>query len=85
MIIVLQTSALRKCICCYLETRSRSNVSGAYESERDKCENLHFSCQFWPYSLVITLDDSEDVCDQKWYLKCPRNFQLPPWLLPRSV
>ena len=68
-----------------LETRSRSNVSGTYESERHKCENSHFSCQFWPYSLVITLDDSEDVCDPKWYLKCPRNFQLPPWLLPRSV
>ena len=46
MIIVLQTSALRKCICCYLETRSRSKVSGAYESERDNVKTYILVASF---------------------------------------
>ena len=80
MIIVLRTSALRKCIHIVVTGKlDLDQTSVAHmESERPKCENSHYSCQFWPYSLVITLDDSEDVCDPKWYLKCPRNFQLPP-------
>jgi len=33
-------------ICCYLETRSRSKVSGAYESERDNVKTYILVASF---------------------------------------
>ena len=29
--------------------------------------------------------DSDDICDLKWSIKCPGNFQQPPWILPSSA
>ena len=66
----LPTSALRKRARRYSETRSRSNITGV------NCGN------FWLYSLDTTvLDDSDDACDLKWRIKCPRNFRPPPWII----
>ena len=35
------------------------------------------------YTIDCTcLDDSAEICDLKWRLKCLRNFRPPPWILP---
>ena len=39
--------------------------------------NFGFIRFVWPY-----LDDSDDICDLKWRIKCPRNFRPTPWILP---
>ena len=41
--IVLPTSALSKPARCYSESRSRSKVSGAYDTERHKCNKTNFA------------------------------------------
>ena len=50
---------------------------------RHKCDknslvvaNFGFICLIW-----LSLDDSDDICDPEWRLKCPRNFRPPPWIL----
>ena len=42
--------------------------------------NFGFICFIWPCS-----DDSDDICDIKWDIKCYRNFWLPPWILPTEI
>ena len=39
--------------------------------------NVGFICYIRP-----CLNDSDDICDQKWCLQCPRNFQQSPSILP---
>ena len=45
----------------------------------------HFCCKCWFHSLDLIwhcLSDSDDICDPKCHIKCPRNFRPSPWILP---
>ena len=69
--IVLPTSALRMRARHSSETRSRSNVKGAYGI-------THFLLQMSAlFAWYDCLDDSDDICD----LKCPRNYRPSLWTL----
>ena len=37
------------------------------------------------FACYECLDDSDDIFDPKWRLKCPRNFRPPPRILPTLV
>ena len=39
--------------------------------------NFGFIRFVWP-----CLNDSDDICDLLWRIKCPRNFRPPLWILP---
>ena len=39
--------------------------------------NFGFIRFIWPW-----LDDSDDVCDLKWRVKCPSSFRPSPWIIP---
>ena len=48
------------------------------------CNKTHFCCKFVIHSLDTScLTDLNDVRDSKWHVKCPRNFQPPPLILPK--
>ena len=48
------------------------------------CNQSHFCCNIgFIRQIGPCLIDSDDICGPKWRLKCPRNFQLSPWILPR--
>ena len=54
-----------KIIGCLLRTHSSTD-----------CKETHFCCKCWLHLLDIwhCLSDSDDICDPKYTLKCPRNF-----------
>ena len=44
---------------------------------------LTFCCRFGFIRFKwLGIDDSDNVCDLKWRVKCPRNFRPPPCVLP---
>ena len=48
------------------------------------CNKTHICCKFWLHSLDMKLFEwFEWYCHPKWHIKCPRNFQLLPWILPK--
>ena len=77
--LVLKEHACWDIITLKLDLDQTSVVLKHTESERHKCNKTHFLL----HNLVLfacydCLSDSDDICDPKWLLKCPRNFQPPP-------
>ena len=52
-------------------------------TERHKYDQTNFYCTFCLHSLEC-LNHSNDICDPKWCLKCPRIFLPPLWQLPTT-
>ena len=55
-----------------------------------KEKNMEYNSLFveivWFISFVWPcLDDSDDIRDLQWRIKCPRNFRPSPWILPRLL
>ena len=84
--IVLPKSSLRKCSCCYWETRpniKRQHAPTGTDYQRQKyMKKITFCCGFWLWLADrISFNDCDDICDPKLLLKQSRNFQPSPWIL----
>ena len=65
----------------YTHTHTHTHTSVyIYMIKLTSVANFGFIRFIWPCS-----DDSGDICNRKWDIKCPRNFQLPPWILPTEI
>ena len=52
-------------------------------TEGNKYDKTHFLLQMLGlFASYDSLDDSDDICDLKYSIKCPRNFRPSPWILP---